>query len=84
MEKAWKAVMREAESLGRVTLSELFERDPGRFDRLSFRDGDLLVDFSKEKIDAEALAAAKRAVDLGGSEAATYRATLDEIAARSI
>jgi tetratricopeptide (TPR) repeat protein len=32
----------------------------------------------------EALAAAKRAVDLGGSQAATYRATLDEIAARSI
>jgi tetratricopeptide (TPR) repeat protein len=32
----------------------------------------------------EALAAAKRAVDLGGPQAATYRATLDEIAARSI
>jgi tetratricopeptide (TPR) repeat protein len=32
----------------------------------------------------EALAAAKRAVDLGGSQAATYRATFDEIAARSI
>ena len=31
IERAWRAVMRDAEVLGRVTLAQLFERDPERF-----------------------------------------------------
>ena len=54
-EAAWRTVMRDAEMLGRVTLSDLFDRDPERFERLSFREDDLLIDFSKEKLDREAL-----------------------------
>ncbi len=54
---AWSGVMREAGRLRRVTLGDLFAGDPERFERLSFRDGALLIDFSKEKIDGSALSA---------------------------
>lgn len=54
-ETAWNAVLRDAAMLGRTTLAELFDRDPRRFERLSFRDGDLLIDFSKEKLTTDAL-----------------------------
>ena len=53
---AWDAVMREAGRLRGTTLARLFDEDPGRFERFSARDGDLLIDFSKEKLDAGALA----------------------------
>ena len=69
MEGAWQAVTREAERLGRATIGDLFDRDPGRFERLSFREGDLLVDFSKEKIDGEALAALLALARAAGVEA---------------
>ncbi|HET7409835.1 MAG TPA: glucose-6-phosphate isomerase, partial [Paracoccaceae bacterium] len=55
IENAWTEVMRSADRLRGVSLAELFDRDPRRFGRLSFRDGDLLIDFSKEKLDADAL-----------------------------
>ena len=53
--RAWRAVEREGERLGALTLRELFDRDPERFATLSFRHEDLLVDLSKEKIDRPAL-----------------------------
>ena len=53
--RAWRAVEREGARLARVTLRELFERDPERFASLSFGHEDLLVDVSKEKIDRAAL-----------------------------
>jgi glucose-6-phosphate isomerase len=47
------------EALGREArgrrIPELFERDPGRFGAFSVRLGDMLLDFSKTGIDAEAL-----------------------------
>ena len=55
MALAWRAVEREGERLKGHSLRELFARDPGRFASLSFAFGDLLVDFSKERIDRAAL-----------------------------
>lgn len=56
-EDAWARLAREAERLAAVSLRRLFAEDPERFERFSFGLDDLLVDFSKEKIDAGALAA---------------------------
>ena len=54
---AWEKAGREAERLKALHLRELFAKDPERFTRFSSKAGDLLADFSKEKIDAPALAA---------------------------
>jgi glucose-6-phosphate isomerase len=56
-ESAWKSVHGEAARLKPIHLRDLFARDPARFDTLSARLDDLLIDFSKEKLDAPALAA---------------------------
>ena len=53
--RAWRAVEREGERLGRLSLRQLFEHDPERFASFSFGHEDLLVDLSKEKIDRGAL-----------------------------
>jgi len=56
-EAAWKKVHAEAARLRGVHLRDLFAADPSRFKALSARLDDLLVDFSKEKLDAQALSA---------------------------
>ncbi len=45
----------EATRLRQVSLSGLFDTDPGRFDALSFRHGPLFVDLSRQRIDRDAL-----------------------------
>ena len=55
MTLAWRAVEREGERLHELSLRALFERDPARFASFSFGHEDLLVDFSKEKVDPGAL-----------------------------
>ena len=50
------ALRADAARLRRRTLRDLFADDADRFLRLSVRLGDLLIDFSKEKLDAKALA----------------------------
>ena len=50
------ALRADAARLRRRTLRDLFADDADRFSRLSVRLGDLLIDFSKEKLDAKALA----------------------------
>ncbi|MEL6217780.1 MAG: glucose-6-phosphate isomerase [Pseudomonadota bacterium] len=55
LDAAWSAVHARAEDLRPVHLRELFARNPDRFEELLFREGDLLVDLSKEKIDHAAL-----------------------------
>ncbi len=57
LDQAWAALRHEAARLGAIHLRDLFAADPDRFDRLSLRLDDLLVDISKEKLDAGALAA---------------------------
>lgn len=55
LETAWDRVQGAAARLKPVHLRELFGADPARFDTLSARLDDMLIDFSKEKIDAPAL-----------------------------
>ena len=55
--EAWTAVHTAAQRLRRAHLRDLFANDPDRFARLSFRLDDLLIDFSKEKLDLDALGA---------------------------
>ena len=57
LETAWEKLHGEAARLKPLHLRELFANDPQRFDSLSARLDDLLIDFSKEKIDAPALEA---------------------------
>jgi len=57
LEAAWDKVHSEAARLKPVHLRELFAGDPARFDSLSARLDDMLVDFSKEKLDPPALTA---------------------------
>ena len=55
--EAWTAVHSAAQRLRKSHLRDLFASDPDRFARLSFRLDDLLIDFSKERLDRGALGA---------------------------
>lgn len=55
LSKAWQSLESHAESLKAQHLRELFATDANRFSFLSFRFDDLLIDFSKEKINYSAL-----------------------------
>jgi glucose-6-phosphate isomerase len=57
LESAWGQVHDQAARLKPIHLRDLFARGAGRFDSLSASLDDLLIDFSKEKIDTAALAA---------------------------
>ncbi len=52
---AWKALAAHHAATANVHLRQLFADDPARFSRLSLRMGDLLVDFSKQRVTAETL-----------------------------
>jgi glucose-6-phosphate isomerase len=54
-EAAWKALVAHAKSMAGRHLRELFRSEPDRFARYSFALGDLLVDFSKQRIDGETM-----------------------------
>ena len=73
--RAWRAVEREGERLGGLSLRRLFEHDPERFASFSFAHEDLLVDLSKEKIDRgalDALLALARASELPARREALF------------
>ena len=75
MGEAWSLVHGEASRLRPVHLSGLFAGDDKRFDRFSAASGDLLIDFSKEKIDEaalDALIALAQAADIEGRRAAMF------------
>jgi glucose-6-phosphate isomerase len=55
LDNAWENLHEEGQRLAGVTISELFEDAPTRFDKFSFSLDDLLIDFSKERIDEQAL-----------------------------
>lgn len=66
---AWRAVAAHAEAVRPAQLRELFAADGQRFERFSLRHDGLLLDFSKQRIDAETLAllhALADAADLDG------------------
>jgi glucose-6-phosphate isomerase len=52
---AWKALVHHHESMRDVHVRTLFADDPGRFERFSVKDGDLLVDYSKHRVTAETM-----------------------------
>ncbi len=54
---AWAAIATEAERLKRTKLLDLFAADPTRAEALTFAAPHLIADFSKQRIDAPALAA---------------------------
>ncbi len=66
---AWSSVHAHAQRLRTIPLRDLFARDSSRFERLSASMDDLSVDFSKERLDGEALSALldlARAADVEG------------------
>jgi glucose-6-phosphate isomerase len=52
----WADLSAHAARLAAVPVQELFERDPGRFERLSREQAGLLMDFSRQRLDEIALA----------------------------
>jgi glucose-6-phosphate isomerase len=48
---SWSALKSHFESIRPLHLRDLFARDPGRFDRFTLRFEDLLLDYSKNRID---------------------------------
>src|SRR5437868_4304751 len=52
---AWTALARHHDEMRAVQMRDLFARDPSRFEKLSLRFGDLLVDYSKHRVTAETM-----------------------------
>lgn len=52
---AWRALAAHATATRNRHLRELFANDPARFEKLSFRCGDMLLDLSRQRIDPETL-----------------------------
>jgi glucose-6-phosphate isomerase len=52
---AWKALAAHRDRIAAVSLGEMFASDGSRAARFSLEFGDLLLDFSKQRVDAEAL-----------------------------
>jgi len=55
IENAWAALQEDGQRLSSVSISDLFAQNSKRFEDFSFTLDDLLIDFSKERIDAQAL-----------------------------
>src|SRR5690606_29562627 len=52
---AWTALARHQERMANVHMRDLFAKDPGRFARFSLSLGDLLLDYSKNRITEETM-----------------------------
>ena len=52
---AWRALAAHAQSLRSASIRSLFESDPRRFESFSCDDQGLVLDFSRELLDARAL-----------------------------
>ena len=53
--QAWKALDEHSRAIRHVHMRELFARDPERFRRFSVRLGDLLLDYSKNRVTEETM-----------------------------
>ena len=53
--EAWRSLAEEAKRLERTTIRELIERDPQRFARFSLERHGVLLDFSRQRLDARVL-----------------------------
>jgi glucose-6-phosphate isomerase len=65
----WADLSAHAARLAAVPVQELFERDPGRFERLSREQAGLLMDFSRQRLDEIALAKLFQLADTSGLRA---------------
>ena len=65
----WAELNTHAARLAAVPVQELFERDPGRFERLSRERAGLLIDFSRQRLDEIALAKLFQLADVIGLRA---------------
>ncbi|MEO9527293.1 glucose-6-phosphate isomerase [Roseibium sp.] len=75
LDEAFEALARQAGQLRKTNLRALFASDPDRFDSFSASFEDLLLDYSKSKIDARAFALLldlARAADVEGRRAAMF------------
>ncbi|GAB2183584.1 glucose-6-phosphate isomerase [Roseibium sp. LAB1] len=75
LEAAFEALNRHAEQLKGTSLRQLFAADPTRFDTFSATTDDLLLDYSKSRIDGKALGLLldlARAADVEGKRAAMF------------
>jgi glucose-6-phosphate isomerase len=66
---AWKALQAHQQKLASVHLRDLFQQDARRFDKFSLRFGDILLDFSKNRVTDETLTLLRdlaRQADLAG------------------
>ena len=75
LEAAFEALNQHAEQLEGTSLRQLFAADPARFDTFSAKTDDLLLDYSKSRIDAKALdllIGLARAADVEGKRAAMF------------
>ena len=80
---AWKALLAHRDQISGVHLRDLFAADPDRFKRFSVELDGLLVDFSKQRLDDEALRllidlaeTARLAVAAGATDDSPLLATL--------
>ncbi|MCC8165702.1 MAG: glucose-6-phosphate isomerase [Planctomycetes bacterium] len=53
--KAWKALLAHKKTMAKVMMTDLFAKDPKRFDTFSIRFGDILLDYSKNRITADTM-----------------------------
>jgi glucose-6-phosphate isomerase len=66
LEDALPGLLRHRERIAPVSMREMFRGDAGRFERFSARSGDLLLDYSKNRLDTDALAALVRLAESAG------------------
>jgi glucose-6-phosphate isomerase len=52
---AWQALAVHCQELGETHMRDLFAQDPGRFERFSLRFGDILLDYSKNRITSQTM-----------------------------
>ncbi len=52
---AWQALEQHAQAIGARHLRDFFSADVNRFDKLSLQHGELLVDFSKQRVTSETM-----------------------------
>lgn len=52
---SWKALQQHYKQVKKLHLRDLFKKDPKRFDKFSVRFGDLLLDYSKNRITSETM-----------------------------
>jgi glucose-6-phosphate isomerase len=65
----WKDLVEDASRLGAIPVRELFERDPGRYERFSRERQGLLMDFSRQRLDESAVARLLKLADAVGLRA---------------